>query len=149
MKTCSISLSWNEDMRVSGFWQDNWDHYGFFWFLITEFRWTVFRVIYHLTLVVYLTCLTILPLTRLWLNLLNPYMLLKTKLELLNRTLLNSATHLTGLKLECFLRSSYFGIIMRRRSGTSVNKFVLRILKQDQITSHANESCTLQACLTK
>ena len=40
---------------------------------------------------------------------------------------------------------------MRRRSGTSVDKLVLRILRQHQITSHAtewgisNESCVLQA----
>ena len=65
-------------------------------------RWTAFRIIYHLTLVVYLTCLTILPLTRLSLNILNHYMLSKTKLELLKRTLLNSVTRLTGFKLEWF-----------------------------------------------
>ena len=40
---------------------------------------------------------------------------------------------------------------MRRRSGAPVDKLVLRILRQDQLTSHAtewgisNESCALQA----
>ena len=49
------------------------------------------------------------------------------------------------------LTSSYFGTIMRRRSGTPVDKLVLRIIRQEQFTSHAtewginNESCALQA----
>ena len=53
------------------------------------------------------------------------------------------------------LTSSYFGTIMRRRSGTPVDKLVLRILRQEQFTSHAtewginNESSALQAYQAK
>ena len=119
-----------------------------FWFLTTEFRWTAFRIIYHLTLVVYLTCLTILPLTILSLNILNHYMLSKTKLELLKRTLLNSIAHLTGFKLEWFfLNFLLFGTI-KWRSGTPSDKLVLRILRQDwamRLSGISNESCALQA----
>ena len=44
---------------------------------------------------------------------------------------------------------------MRRKSGTSVGILFLRILRQEQFTSHAtewgikNESCALQVCQAK